>query len=188
MLRCSAASNKDVMHEYEDTIISSIRKALVDGDSSVRSAAAKTFDTMQHFMGAKAVDETIPTLLEAMRDPGETSETALQALQEVMSVRHDRFDVKQELMSRSERIASSPFSFPLLQFNPSPLSMRVHSALWSKLLEVHSIAAWIQSFLLWSSLLKASRTRRYEKRSTERLNLCWRLWWTQREFTPWKCF
>ena len=37
-------------------------------------------------MGAKAVDQTIPTLLEAMRNPGEASETALQALKEVMSV------------------------------------------------------------------------------------------------------
>jgi hypothetical protein len=42
---------------------------------------------MQQYLGAKAIDQTIPTLLEAMRDPGETSETALQALQEVMSVR-----------------------------------------------------------------------------------------------------
>lgn len=41
---------------------------------------------MQRYIGTKAVDQTIPTLLEAMRNPGETSETALQALKEVMSV------------------------------------------------------------------------------------------------------
>ena len=41
---------------------------------------------MQQYIGAKAIDQTIPTLLEAMRNPGETSETALQALKEVMSV------------------------------------------------------------------------------------------------------
>ena len=52
----------------------------------MRAAAARTFDTMQQYIGAKAIDQTIPTLLEAMRDPGETSETALQALKEVMSV------------------------------------------------------------------------------------------------------
>lgn len=52
----------------------------------MRAAAARTFDTMQHCMGAKAIDQTIPTLLEAMRNPGEGSETALQALKEVMSV------------------------------------------------------------------------------------------------------
>ena len=41
---------------------------------------------MQHYIGTKAIDQTIPTLLEAMREPGEGSETALKALQEVMSV------------------------------------------------------------------------------------------------------
>jgi hypothetical protein len=34
-----------------------------------------------------AIDQTIPTLLEALRQPGKGSGTALQALQEVMSVR-----------------------------------------------------------------------------------------------------
>ncbi|WWD10197.1 hypothetical protein V865_008331 [Kwoniella europaea PYCC6329] len=82
-----AATNKDVIQDHEDTIISSVRTALVDPEPSVRSAAARTFDAMQHYMGAKAIDQTIPTLLEAMRNPGETSETALKALQEVMSVR-----------------------------------------------------------------------------------------------------
>ena len=81
-----SASNKDVIADNEDVIISAVRIALVDSSAAVRAAAAQTFDTMQHYMGAKAIDQTIPTLLEAMRDPGETSETALQALKEVMSV------------------------------------------------------------------------------------------------------
>lgn len=83
-----AASNKDVIADHDETIISAIRAALVDPSPTVRAAAARTFDTMQHYMGAKAIDQTIPTLLEAMRNPGEGSETALQALQEVMSVGH----------------------------------------------------------------------------------------------------
>ena len=37
-------------------------------------------------LGSKAVDQTIPTLLEALRQPGEGSRTALQALKEVMNV------------------------------------------------------------------------------------------------------
>ncbi|KAK8869849.1 hypothetical protein IAR55_000417 [Kwoniella newhampshirensis] len=82
-----AATNKEVISDHEDAIISSVRTALIDREASVRAAAARTFDAMQHYMGAKAVDRTIPTLLEAMRNPGETSETALKALQEVMSVR-----------------------------------------------------------------------------------------------------
>ena len=81
-----AASNKDVLADHEDAIISAIRVALVDSSADVRAAAARTFDTMQHYLGPKAIDQTIPTLLAAMRDPGEASETALKALKEVMSV------------------------------------------------------------------------------------------------------
>lgn len=81
------AASREAVQDHEDAIISAVRAALVDSEASVRSAAARTFDTMQQYLGAKAIDQTIPTLLEAMRDTGEASETALQALQEVMSVR-----------------------------------------------------------------------------------------------------
>jgi hypothetical protein len=64
-----------------------VRASLVDDDASVRSAAAKAFDVLQEHLGAKAIDQTIPTLLEALRQPGASSDTALQALREVMSVR-----------------------------------------------------------------------------------------------------
>jgi uncharacterized protein (DUF1778 family) len=59
---------------------------LVDDEAVVRSAAAKAFDVLQEQLGPKAIDQTIPTLLEALRQPGESSETALQALKEVMIV------------------------------------------------------------------------------------------------------
>jgi len=42
-------------------------------------------------MGPRAIDETIPTLLEALRQPGESSGTALQALREVMTVSFSPF-------------------------------------------------------------------------------------------------
>ncbi|KAG2015263.1 translational activator GCN1 [Coprinopsis cinerea AmutBmut pab1-1] len=73
--------------DYEDEIISIVRVSLVDDEANVRAAAAQAFDIMQTELGAKAIDETIPTLLEALRQPGKGSGTALQALQEVMSVR-----------------------------------------------------------------------------------------------------
>jgi hypothetical protein len=63
-----------------------VRVSLVDDEASVRSAAAKAFDILQEKLGAKAIDQTIPTLLEALRQPGKGSGTALQALREVMSV------------------------------------------------------------------------------------------------------
>ena len=49
-------------------------------------AAAQAFDILQEQLGSKAIDETIPTLLQALRQPGKSSGTALQALKEVMSV------------------------------------------------------------------------------------------------------
>ncbi|KAJ7760500.1 armadillo-type protein [Mycena metata] len=72
---------------HEDDFISIVRMSLVDDESNVRSAAAKAFDILQEHLGAKAIDETIPTLLDALRQPGKGSGTALQALREVMSVR-----------------------------------------------------------------------------------------------------
>lgn len=81
------SASKDAIENHEDVIISCVRGALVDPNPDVRTAAAQTFDTMQQYMGAKAIDQTIPTLLEAMRGEGEASETALQALKEVMNVR-----------------------------------------------------------------------------------------------------
>ncbi|KAJ6581434.1 armadillo-type protein [Mycena capillaripes] len=72
---------------HEDDIISIVRMSLVDDESNVRSAAAKAFDNLQEHLGPKAIDQTIPTLLDALRQPGKGSGTALQALQEVMSVR-----------------------------------------------------------------------------------------------------
>ena len=73
--------------DHEDEIIAIVRAALVDHAANVRAAAALTFDVLQETIGARAIDETIPTLLEALRQPDESSETALQALKEVMSVR-----------------------------------------------------------------------------------------------------
>ncbi|KAI5824961.1 ARM repeat-containing protein [Schizophyllum commune Tattone D] len=72
---------------HEDEIITMVRMSLVDDEANVRAAAAKAFDVLQEQMGAKAIDETIPTLLEALRQPGKGSGTALQALREVMNVR-----------------------------------------------------------------------------------------------------
>ncbi|TBU31959.1 ARM repeat-containing protein [Dichomitus squalens] len=71
----------------EDEIIAMVRASLVDDEGDVRAAAAKAFDTLQEHIGARAIDETIPTLLEALRQPGQSSGTALQALKEVMAVR-----------------------------------------------------------------------------------------------------
>ena len=87
--RCACRqSTTDAQREgHETEIINMVRTSLVDDDATVRTAAANAFDTLQEHIGARAIDQTIPTLLEALRQPGESSGTALQALKEVMSVR-----------------------------------------------------------------------------------------------------
>jgi alkaline phosphatase len=80
-------SSDNQREDHEDAVISIVRAALVDDDANVRTAAAQAFDILQEELGAKAIDQTIPTLLEALRQPGKGSGTALQALKEVMSVR-----------------------------------------------------------------------------------------------------
>ncbi|KAI0077211.1 ARM repeat-containing protein [Panus rudis PR-1116 ss-1] len=73
--------------DHEDAVISMVRVSLVDDEANVRAAAARAFDILQEQIGVKAIDQTIPTLLEALRQPGQSSGTALHALKEVMNVR-----------------------------------------------------------------------------------------------------
>ncbi|KAF5363220.1 hypothetical protein D9758_008404 [Tetrapyrgos nigripes] len=89
LVLCAIMENStDTQREdHEDDIISMVRVCLVDDEVNVRSGAAKAFDMLQEHIGAKAIDQTIPTLLEALRQPGKSSGTALEALHEVMSVR-----------------------------------------------------------------------------------------------------
>lgn len=86
-------STEQQREDYEDDIISIIRAALVDDEPNVRTAAAQAFDVLQEELGTKAIDQTIPTLLEALRQPGKGSGTALQALKEVMNVRMKYLDL-----------------------------------------------------------------------------------------------
>src|SRR5882762_6995750 len=84
---CCRENTTDIQREgHEDDIISMVRVSLVDDETNVRSAAARAFDALQEHLGSKAIDQTIPTLLEALRQPGQSSGTALQALKEVMAV------------------------------------------------------------------------------------------------------
>ena len=84
---CRVSTTDNQREGQEDEIIVMVRAALVDDEANVRAAAAQAFDTLQEHIGARAIDETIPTLLEALRQPGQSSGTALQALKEVMAVR-----------------------------------------------------------------------------------------------------
>ena len=51
--------------QRENEIIHMVRTSLIDDDATVRTAAAKAFDTLHEHIGAKAIDQTTSTLLEA---------------------------------------------------------------------------------------------------------------------------
>ncbi|TIA83681.1 hypothetical protein E3P98_00634 [Wallemia ichthyophaga] len=72
---------------HHNIIISSVRKCLVDDDKRVRGAAARAFDAMQLHIGGAAIDETIPTLVDALSSNTQSAVAALEALKEVMTVR-----------------------------------------------------------------------------------------------------
>lgn len=87
-----------------------VRTALVDDEPVVRSAAARAFDVLQEQIGVKAIDQTIPTLLEALRQPGESSGTALQALKEVMNVSYKTLFANSLVQTFLHRSARPPCS------------------------------------------------------------------------------
>jgi hypothetical protein len=80
-----SAATKQQVADFGLLCIPSIRKALIDQETSVREAAALAFDLLHQTIGSKAVDEILPSLLKNLE--GEGKAYALEALKEIMSVR-----------------------------------------------------------------------------------------------------
>jgi hypothetical protein len=74
-----SSASGDALEDYEKTLISVVRTALVDSDSNVREAAAEAFDSLQQMLGKRAVDQVLPHLLSLLRIESE-AENALAAL------------------------------------------------------------------------------------------------------------
>ncbi|KAL8708395.1 MAG: hypothetical protein Q9220_006685 [cf. Caloplaca sp. 1 TL-2023] len=74
-----SSASQEALEEYEKTLISVVRVALVDADDEVREAAAEAFDSLQKMFGKKAVDQVLPYLLNLLRTE-EEAQTALSAL------------------------------------------------------------------------------------------------------------
>ncbi|KAF2088533.1 ARM repeat-containing protein [Saccharata proteae CBS 121410] len=73
------AAAPETLEEYEKTLISVVRTALVDSDAEVREAAAEAFDSLQRIFGKKAVDQVLPFLLNLLRSE-DNAQNALSAL------------------------------------------------------------------------------------------------------------
>jgi HEAT-like repeat len=74
-----SSASTEALEDYEKTLISVVRTALVDPDEDVREAAAEAFDSLQRIFGKKAVDQILPYLLSLLRTEDE-ADNALSAL------------------------------------------------------------------------------------------------------------
>ncbi|KHN43147.1 Translational activator GCN1 [Glycine soja] len=81
-----ASAGKSQLLTFMNELIPTIRTALCDSVSEVRESAGLAFSTLYKSAGMLAIDEIVPTLLHALEDD-ETSDTALDGLKQILSVR-----------------------------------------------------------------------------------------------------
>ncbi|KAJ7973575.1 translational activator GCN1 [Quillaja saponaria] len=81
-----ASAAKSQLLSFMDELIPTIRTALCDSMPEVRVSAGLAFSTLYKSAGMQAIDEIVPTLLHALEDD-ETSDTALDGLKQILSVR-----------------------------------------------------------------------------------------------------
>ncbi|GLJ35635.1 hypothetical protein SUGI_0716270 [Cryptomeria japonica] len=80
------SAGRQQLMTFMGDLIPTIRTALCDSASEVREAAGLAFSTLYKSAGLQAIDEIVPTLLHALEDE-ETSDTALDGLKQILSVR-----------------------------------------------------------------------------------------------------
>ncbi|KAG7021005.1 Protein ILITYHIA [Cucurbita argyrosperma subsp. argyrosperma] len=80
------SAGKSQLLSFMEDLIPTIRTALCDSMPEVRVSAGLAFSTLYKSAGMQAIDEIIPTLLHALEDE-ETSDTALDGLKQILSVR-----------------------------------------------------------------------------------------------------
>ncbi|XP_059439580.1 protein ILITYHIA isoform X2 [Corylus avellana] len=81
-----ASAGKSQLLSFMDGLILTIQTALCDSMPEVRESAGLAFSTLYKSAGLQAIDEIVPTLLHALEDE-QTSDTALDGLKQILSVR-----------------------------------------------------------------------------------------------------
>ncbi|XP_074307849.1 protein ILITYHIA [Silene latifolia] len=81
-----ACAGRSQLLSFMNELIPTIRDALCDSMPEVRESAGLAFSTLYKSAGLQAIDEIVPTLLHALEDD-ETSDTALDGLKQILSVR-----------------------------------------------------------------------------------------------------
>ena len=85
------STSRDMVLSFTDSLVPTVQKALCDDNSDVRKAAAKTFDSLHSTVGAKALDDILPVMLERLSDKSEETakerENILDGLRLVMAIK-----------------------------------------------------------------------------------------------------
>lgn len=76
------STSKDMVMSFVDSLVPTVRRALVDDLPEVRQAAAKTFDSLYNTVGARALEDILPHLLAHLGE-----DEALDGLRQVMAIR-----------------------------------------------------------------------------------------------------
>lgn len=58
-----ASTSKEMVLTFVNSLVPTVRKALCDPLPEVRQAAAKTFDSLHSTVGARALDDILPAML-----------------------------------------------------------------------------------------------------------------------------
>lgn len=81
-------STKKQLEDYVDTLVDAVLDGLCDELPEVRTSAAQAFDMLHKGIGYRAIDETVPSLLQRVRSThAPTQERALLGLQEILRVK-----------------------------------------------------------------------------------------------------
>jgi len=80
------STSRDMVLTFVDSLVPTVRKALCDRDTEVRQAAAKTFDSLHTTVGARALDDILPAMLNQLSDPDLHDDT-LDGLRQIMAIK-----------------------------------------------------------------------------------------------------
>uniref|UniRef100_A0AAG5CZ96 TOG domain-containing protein n=1 Tax=Anopheles atroparvus TaxID=41427 RepID=A0AAG5CZ96_ANOAO len=83
-----ASTSRDMVLTFVNSLVPTVRKALADPLPEVRQAAAKTFDSLHTTVGARALEDILPSMLESLSDPDpDVAEWTLDGLRQVMAIK-----------------------------------------------------------------------------------------------------
>jgi len=80
------STSREMVLTFVDSLVPTVRRALCDKDPQVRQAAAKTFDSLHTTVGARALDDILPCMLEQLSEPS-LHEYTLDGLRQVMAIK-----------------------------------------------------------------------------------------------------